>query len=781
MQKFVGQSIQRKEDSRLVTGSGHYVDDLRFADLLHVEILRSMYAHARVRSVDPAPARAVPGVVAVYTHADIRDLCGVFPIVDAGLKGLKGVKIPPRYPLADEEVCFFGQPIAAVVAENRYAARDAVDRIEVDYEPLPAVTDPERALEADSPRTHTSLPDNVAFRWEVTGGDLDAEFAMADRVIRQRFVNQRLAPCAMEPRGVVASWLAGDEELTVWTSTQIPHVLRAQLALALKLSETAVRVVAPEVGGGFGSKRDAYVEEALLSVIARLLAPRPVKWIETRRENLAATVHGRGQVGNVEVAVRNDGRLLGIRYDALADLGAYHQLFTPTVPTLTGTMLCGAYQFPAARMSVTGVFTNKMSTGSYRGAGRSEATFIIERALDIVAAELELDPVEVRRVNFLRSFPLVTPTGGAYDTGDYGKALDALLDLSDIKALRAEREKRRRQGELVGIGFSTYVEICAMGPSKAIAAGGWESARVRVSPTGKVDVYTGTCSSGQGQETSFAQIVADTLGVTPDDVRVRRGDTAQLSDGTGTFGSRSAAVGGAAVFEAASRVQQKMKRIAAGVLGVPDEYLEQVGDRFVAGDNWLTHAEVCFHAYRGAALPEEISPGLEETVFFEPKNFTFPFGAHVCFVAVDRETGETRVEKYYAVDDCGKVINPLLVAGQVHGGIAQGLGQALLEGAIYDGAGQLLTGTLMDYAIPKATHLPWFHCARTETPTDVNPLGVKGVGEAGTVGSTPAIVNAVVDALTEFRVKHIDMPITAEKVWRLIRDSRSPLETGSDA
>jgi len=778
MQRFVGQCIKRKEDPRLVTGSGHYVDDLRFADLLHVEILRSMYAHARVRSVDPARARAAPGVVAVYTHEDLRDLCGVFPIVEAGVKG---VKIPPRYPLADGEVCFVGQPIAVVVAENRYAGRDAADRIEVDYEPLPVVTDPERALEANSPRAHTSLPDNVAFRWEVKGGDLDAEFAKADRVIRQRIVNQRVVPCAMEPRGVVASWLPGEEELTVWTSTQIPHVLRAQLALALKLSETAVRVVAPEVGGGFGSKRDAYVEEALLSIIARLLAPRPVKWIETRRENFVGTVHGRGQVGNVEVAVRNDGRLLGIRYDVLADLGAYHQLFTPTVPTLTGTMLCGAYQFPAARMSLTGVFTNKMSTGSYRGAGRPEATFIVERALDLVAAELELDPVEVRRVNFPRSFPLVTPTGGAYETGEYGKALDALLELSDITTLRAERLKRRRQGELVGIGFSTYVEICGMGPSKAMAASGWESAKVRVSATGKVDVYTGTCSSGQGQETSFAQIVADKLGVTPADVRVRRGDTAQISDGAGTFGSRATAVGGAAVLEAASRVQQKMKRVAAGVLGVPDEYVEQVGDRFVAGDNWLTHAEVCFHSHRAAALPEDISPGLEETVFFEPKNFTFPFGAHVCFASVDRETGETRVEQYYAVDDCGKVINPLLVAGQIHGGIAQGLGQALVEGVIYDDAGQLLTGTFMDYAIPKATQLPWFHCERTETPTDVNPLGVKGVGEAGTVGSTPAIVNAVVDALSELGVKHIDMPLTPERVWRLIRGSESRLEIGRDS
>jgi len=769
LKKYVGQPLKRKEDPRLITGMGHYVDDLRFADLLHVEVLRSVHAHARIRSMDTSAARALPGVVGVYTHSDIQALAGSVPAVDFGMEG---VKIPARYPLAEAEVCFVGQPVAAVVTESRYTARDALERIDVDYEPLPAVVDPEKALSADAPLANTALQDNVCFRWELKGGDVGEAFQKADRLIQQRFVSQRLIPCAMETRGVVARYLPGEDELTVWTSTQIPHIVRSQLAQVLRLPENSIRVVAPEVGGGFGSKLNIYVEEALLAVLARLLAPRPLKWIEGRRENLAGTIHGRGQVGNVQVGVRKDGKLLGIKYDAIADLGAYHQLFTPIIPTLTGLMLSGAYHYPAASMSLTGVFTNKMSTDAYRGAGRPEATYIIERILDIVAAELELDPVEVRRVNFPGEFPYATVTGVTYDSGDYGKALDKVLELSQYSKLREEQKSRRLKGELVGIGLSTYVEICAMGPSSAMAGSGWESATVRVGPTGKVEVFTGTCSHGQGQETSFAQIVADRFGISPDDIRVHRGDTARVPHGVGTFGSRATAVGGTAVYEAAQKVEKKMRQIAAGLLKVPEEYVQHAGDRFFSGEKSVSYQEVCFHAHRAAQLPKGVPPGLEETYFFEPKNFTFPFGAHVCQVGVDRETGEVRVEKYYAVDDCGRVINPLLVDGQVHGGIAQGLGQALLEQAVYDEEGQLITGTLMDYAVPKATHLPWFHCARTETPTDVNPLGVKGVGEAGTIGSTPAIVNAVVDALKALGVRHIDMPLTSEKVWSLIQAGR---------
>jgi carbon-monoxide dehydrogenase large subunit len=761
--RYVGRPLKRREDPRLITGAATYVDDLRLPDMLHVAILRSPHAHARIRSVSVLEARASPGVVGVFTLSDIRDRVGVIP---AGKPAVEGARVPPRYPLAGEEVAFAGEPVAAVVAESAAAARDALDAIDVDYDPLPAVVDPEGALAADAPRAHSALPDNVAFRWEVKGGDADLAFGKADRVVRQRFVSQRLIPCPIETRGVVARFQTGDDFLTIWTSTQIPHIVRSQLALALGLPENGIRVVAPEVGGGFGSKLNFYAEEALLAVLAMLLAPRPVKWIETRRENMTGTIHGRGQVGEVAVAARRDGKLLAIRYDAIADIGAYHQLFTPLIPTMTGLMLAGAYHVPSAHMSLTGVFTNKMSTDAYRGAGRPEATYVIERMMDLVPAELELDPIEVRRANFPRDFPYVTATGATYDTGDYSKALDKLLEVSEYRKLREERDARRRRGEVVGIGISTYVEICGMGPSSAMSGSGWESATVSVGQTGKVDVYTGTCSHGQGQETSFAQIVADRLGVTPEDVRVHRGDTARTPHGVGTFGSRATAVGGTAVHYAAVKIERKMRRIAASILKVAEDYVERNGAHFLAGEKSVPVAEVCFQAHRAAALPEGVTPGLEETYFFEPRNFTFPFGAHLCFASVDRETGAVQIEKYFAVDDCGKVINPLLVDGQVHGGIAQGIGQALFEGAVYDESGQLLTGTLMDYAVPKAAQLPRFHCARTETPTDVNPLGVKGVGEAGTIGSVPAVVNAVMDALRAFGVRHIDMPLTPEKVWR---------------
>jgi carbon-monoxide dehydrogenase large subunit len=769
--KFCGQPLKRREDPRLITGAATYVDDLRLPGMLHAAVLRSMHAHARIRSIRLDDARRAPGVAGVFTLADIKSRVGTIP---AGKPAVEGAKAPTRYPLAGDEVAFAGEPVAVVVAESAAAARDALDAIDVDYDPLPAVVDPEQALVSSSPRAHSSLPDNVAFRWGVKGGDTDAAFAKADRVVRQRFVSQRLIPCAMETRGVLAQFAPGDDLLTLWTSTQIPHVVRAQLALVLGLPENAIRVVAPEVGGGFGSKLNFYAEEALLAVLAILLSPRPIKWIETRRENMAGTIHGRGQVGEVAVAARSDGKILAIRHDAIADIGAYYQLFTPLIPTMTGLMLCGAYHIPGAHMSLTGVFTNKMSTDAYRGAGRPEATYVIERMMDLVAAELELDPVEVRRANFPLDFPYTTATGVVYDTGDYPKALDKLVEVAGYRKLREEQESRRRQGDLVGIGVSTYVEICAMGPSSIMSGSGWESATVSVGQTGKVDVYTGTCPHGQGQETSFAQIVADRLGVSPEDVRVHRGDTARIPHGVGTFGSRATAVGGAAVHHAAVRIERKLRRIAAGLLKVAEDYVEREGSRFTAGEKSVTVAEVCFQAHRASALPEGVTPGLEETYFFEPRNFTFPFGAHLALVSLDRDTGEVRIEKYFAVDDCGKVINPLLVDGQVHGGIAQGIGQALFEAAVHDDAGQLLTGTLMDYTVPKAAQLPRFQCARTETPTDVNPLGVKGVGEAGTIGSIPAVVNAVMDALRGFGVRHIDMPLTPEKIWRSMQREREP-------
>ena len=764
--RYIGADYKREEDRRLVTGMGHYIDDLKFAGLLHVAILRSPYAHARVNAIDAEPAKGMSGVVGVYTHEDTKDLCGNVPGVAAG--DIE-VEIPPRTVLADGEVCFVGQAVAAVVAESAAEAQDALVAIDVDYDPLPAVVDVEKAAEAGAATAHSGMENNISFNWKVSGGDLDAAFGEADRVIEQKVVSQRLIPCAIETRGSIGQYLAGEDELTFWTSTQIPHIVRAQIALCMSLREGSIRVITPEVGGGFGSKLNFYVEDALVAILARIHSPHPVKWIETRRENLTGTIHGRGQVADVEVAFNIDGTVTGIRCNALSDVGAYHQLFTPVIPTLTGLMICGSYRIPAAELSLTGVLTNKMSTDAYRGAGRPEATYIIERMMDIVAAELEMDPLEVRRRNFADQFPFETATGLLYDSGDYTKALDKLLEICDYQGLRHRQTARRDNGELVGIGVSTYVEICGMGPSKGMPGGGWESARVSVGPTGEVDVYSGTCSHGQGQETTFAQIVADMLPVTPDQVAVHRGDTGRLPYGVGTFGSRGTAVGGTAVVEAARLVIEKMKVVAALLLEVTQDAIEFVDGEFRSGEETVSYADVCFQAHRADKFVEGMEPGLEETYFFEPSNFTYPFGAHLCLVSIDKDTGRIDFEAYYAVDDCGRVINPLLVDGQVHGGIAQGVGQALCEQAVYDEDGQLVTGTFMDYALPRAEDFPWFNCARTETPTDVNPLGVKGVGEAGTIGSTPAVINAIVDALKDYGVRHIDMPLTPEKVWRVIR------------
>ena len=765
--KYVGQPVKRTEDPRLIQGLGHYVDDIKLADQLSVAFLRSPYAHARISSINVDAARSAPGVVGVFTGADIDGRVGFVPCAAA----LPGLKVP-RYPvLAIGKVIFVGQPIAAVVAVNQYAARDAVDLIEVDYDPLDVVIDPVRGAAPESPVIHEEFGTNVAFNHQAGLGDVDAAFAQADRIVKQRMNHQRLAPISIEPRGVLASYLPGEQQLTLWTSTQIPHLARTQIAVMLGMPENKLRLIAPEVGGGFGSKLNIYAEEALLGFISMQLN-RPVKWIETRRENFAATIHGRAQVGDVELAVKNDGTILGLRYDVTADLGAYHQLLTPAIPTLTGLMLSGSYKIPAISMTCKGVFTNKMSTDAYRGAGRPEATYVLERIVDIAAQELGLDPVEVRRKNFPRpdEFPFATATGLLYDSGNYEAALDKALGLVDYDGLRREQQSARQNGRLLGIGLSTYVEICALGPSAAMPAGGWESATVRVEPTGKVTVLTGASPHGQGQETSFAQITADMLGVDMNDVLVLHGDTSIVQYGIGTFGSRATAVGGTAIVLAIEKVIAKAKHIAAHLLATSPEEIVFENGKFSGTplDKQASIQEVALAAHLASNLPPDTEPGLSATHFFEPKNFTFPFGTHVCVVEVDKDTGDIKILRYVAVDDCGKVINPLLVDGQVHGGIAQGLGQALFEEVVYDESGQLITGTLMDYTVPKAQQLPRYETDRTETPTDVNPLGVKGVGEAGTIGSTPAVVNAVIDALRPYGARHIDMPLRPEKTWRII-------------
>jgi carbon-monoxide dehydrogenase large subunit len=733
--------------------------------MLYVAFLRSIYAHARVKSIDVSEAAHAPGVVAVYTGKDVAHKIGPVPCASS----LPGLKVPDHRVLATDKVYFAGHPVAAVVATDRYAARDAVDLIMVEYEELPPVTDPEEAAKPSSPLVHEQFGDNIAYRMTSGSGDIDAALASADRVIKQRILNQRLIPMAMEPRGVLARYLPGEGELTIWSSTQIPHLLRTQIALMLGMPENRIRIIAPEVGGGFGSKLNVYAEEALLGWISKELA-RPVKWIETRRENFLATIHGRGQVGYLEIGCKNDGTVTGIRYDVFADMGAYMQLLTPAIPTLTGLMLSGAYKIPAIQMNVTAVFTNKMATDAYRGAGRPEATYIIERAMDLVAAELGMDPAQVRRKNFPKpdEFPFQTATGLSYDSGNYEAALDRALQLADYEKLRHRQQQARAKGQLIGIGISSYVEICALGPSAAMPAGGWESATVRIEPTGKVTVLTGASPHGQGQETSFAQIVADELGVDINDVTVIHGDTAVVQYGIGTFGSRATAVGGTAILMALGDVKKKAAYLAAHLMKADPETVKFEDGKFTAGGKSLTIQEVALAAHVARDMPPDFEPGLVATRFFEPKNFTFPFGTHVVAVEIDPETGEVKFLRYVAVDDCGKVINPLLVEGQIHGGIVQSIGQALYEEAIYDRNGQLLTGELMDYAVPKARMVPRFELDRTETPSPVNPLGIKGVGEAGTIGATPAIVNAIVDALAPFGVRHLDMPIKPETIWRII-------------
>jgi aerobic carbon-monoxide dehydrogenase large subunit len=796
--KYVGQRVKRTEDPRLIKGLAHYVDDIGLPGTLHVAFVRSVYAHAKITGIDTSAALALPGVVAVYTGADVADKIGPVPCAGA----LPDLKVPDHRVLAKDKVYFLGHPIAAVVATDRYIARDACDQIVVDYDELPVVTDVEEAAKG-GPVIHDAWTDNIAYRLTSGEGDIEAAFSAADRVVKQRVLHQRLAPIAMEPRGVLARYYPGEQELTLWSSTQIPHLMRTQVALMIGIPENKLRVITPEVGGGFGSKLNVYAEEALLGWISMQLA-KPVKWIETRRENIQATIHGRGQIGDVEIAFKNDGTLTGLRYSVFADLGAYHQLLTPAIPTLTGLMLSGAYKIPAIQMNITACFTNKMATDAYRGAGRPEATYVVERALDLVAADLGMDAAEVRRKNFPApsEFPFHTATGLDYDSGDYEAALDKAQQMAGYAKLREDQKKAREEGRLIGIGISTYVEICALGPSQAMPAGGWESATVRIEPTGKVTVLTGASPHGQGQETSFAQIAADELGVDINDVTVIHGDTGVVQYGIGTFGSRATAVGGTAVFVAIQKLKEKADKIAAHMLQADASKLSFEGGKYslqqaaaaaattgvsdpvvpvgeapagalpepqTEGKSSVTIQEIALAAHIAKNLPPDTEPGLSATYFFEPKNFTFPFGTHIAVVEIDRETGDIEFLRYVAVDDCGRVINPLLVDGQVHGGIVQSIGQALFEEVVYNEDGQLITGTLMDYAVPRASHIPHFELDRTETPSPVNPLGVKGVGEAGTIGATPAIVGAVVDALAPFGVRHADMPCSPERVWRAIR------------
>jgi len=760
-----GKRVRRQEDPRLITGTATYLDDLKVPGMHHACIVRSPHGAARIKSISTTAAAAMPGVAAIFTGADIKNL-GPVPTAAS----LPGLRVPHHHLLAQDRVYFVGHPVAVVVATDRYLARDAADAVEVDYEPLPAVTDPEKAIAPGAPPVHPEWPDNVAFNFHQEGGDIAQAFRDAEVVVRQRITSQRLIPTAMETRGVVAEWRAGEKSLTLHSSTQIPHLLRTLVAGILGMPEHLLRVITPEVGGGFGSKLNVYAEEALMAFIARQIH-HPVKWVESRRENFTTTIHGRGHVDYFELAAKRDGTMLGLKLKLIQDIGAYHQLLTAAIPTLSVLMMPGLYRFKNISADIVGAFTNCVATDAYRGAGRPEATHGIERMVDLLAAELKMDPAELRLKNFVQpeEFPFPTATGLAYDSGDYAKPFRKALAQVDYTKLRQEQEEARKAGRLMGIGISTYGEICAMGPSIALPAGGWESATVKIEPTGKVTVLTGASPHGQGEETTFAQIVADELGVDMNDVLVVHGDTAVVQYGIGTFGSRGTAVGGSALYCALQTLKQKLNKFGAMLL--KSDNVSLIGGQCVDAKTGksVTFADMAVAAYHAKQLPPDTQPGLVATHFWEPPNFTFPFGAHIVVTDVDRDTGEIAIRRYVCVDDIGKIINPLIVDGQIHGGVAQGLGQALYENAVYDDNGQLMTGELTDYALPKAHHMPYIESSHTETPSPVNPLGVKGVGEAGTIGCSPAVVNSVVDALAPFGVKHIDMPLTPEKIWNLIQ------------
>jgi aerobic carbon-monoxide dehydrogenase large subunit len=765
--KLMGQPVKRREDPRLITGSSQYVDDIQLPGMLYMTVVRSPYGHAKVNSIDTAEALKVPGVVAVYTAADLEGATtGPMPY-EFGFEPFQNVKNMERRPLATDKVRYVGDPVAVVLADDRYVSRDAAALVEVDYEPLPAVVDPEKALEDGSPLLYEEFGTNLGHTQSLSHGDVDGAFASADKIVTLKLVNQRVLPVALETRGCLADWRParpGDAgELTMWTSTQIPHAVKTKLSALLAIDENKVRVIAPEVGGGFGNKVDVSPEEALVA-IAAMRTGRPVKWSETRSENFQAAMHGRGQVDIVEAAAKSDGRITGLKVTAICDIGGYYQYLSPVMGMLTGLMLPGPYDIENIQFELKGVLTNKTPVGAYRGAGRPEATYLLECTVDKVAHEMGLDPAEVRRVNFIPpdKFPYKTPFGANYDTGEYVKALDKALEVSGYAQLRDEQKRARDEGRIVGIGIGAYVEICGFGP--------WESATVRVEPTGKVMVHTGTSPHGQGTETAMAQIVADHLGIGIDDIVVLHGDTAMTQTGVGTFGSRGAAVGGGATKNAALTVQEKAIRIAAHALESATDDIEISPEGFgVRGveDKKITLAQIAARAY-GGNVPAGDEPGLEATRFFKPDDSVFPFGVHIAQVEIDKETGRVTFQKFVAVDDVGNVINPLLLDGQRHGGIVQGVAQALCEEVVYDEDGQLVSGTLSDYALPTAHILPMFELDRTTTLTDRNPLGVKGVGEAGTIGSTPTLHNAVLDALLPLGITDLDMPATSVKVWKLL-------------
>jgi carbon-monoxide dehydrogenase large subunit len=780
-ERYMGGGVPRKEDPNLVTGRANWTDNIKMPGTLHMALLRSPFAHAKVTNLDVSDALEQPGVVAAFTGEDLaEEWPGGVP---CAATVTEDQNTPFQPPIVTDEVKYMGDVVAVVLATDRYKAQDALEFIDVDYEPLGVVVNMESALEEGSPLVHEDLGTNECFTWEAAAGEVDGAFDQADVVVKEHYIQQRLIPNAIEPRATVAVQDPGHDGYVVYSATQVPHLAKLVLSLATGMPENQIRVVAPDVGGGFGSKLNIYREEILALVLAKKLG-KPVKWVEDRSENYQATIHGRGQIQDIELAATNEGKILGLRVKLLDDQGAYLQLLTPAISVSGAGMFPGVYTFDAFSIEIKGIFTNLTPTDAYRGAGRPEAAYAIERAMDALARELDMDPAEVRRRNFYEPFdePTETPAGLQYDSMNMQAAMDRLIELADYEGLRREQQQRRDNNDPVqlGLGFSTYTEICGLGPSQALAGlglggGGWEAANVRILMTGQVEVATGTSPHGQGHETTWSQIAADALGVTPDDVVVLHGDTATVPFGRDTYGSRSLAVGGIAVHLACNKVVDKAKKIAAHMLEAAEDDIEFEGGKFsVAGspDQNVTIQDVAGAAYLGADLPEGMEPTLNESMTFDPPNFTFPFGAHLCVTEVDTETGKTTVRDYFAVDDCGPVINPVIVDGQLHGGLAQGIAQALYEGAIYDEDGTLTTSSMVDYMIPGAPELPNYTLERTETPSPSNPLGVKGVGEAGTIGAPPAVINSIIDALSPLGVKHIDMPALPMRVWNAIQDAQ---------
>ncbi len=788
MGKMIGESIKRVEDHRFITGTGEYTDDIVLPRMTHAYILRSHLAHAKIKSVDTTAAKSADGVVAVFTGEDVAHINGIPTGWQVNFTDGEVMREPKHPLLVKDKALHVGDGVAIVVAESKEQACDAANLIEVDYEELSVVVDASKALEAGAPMVHDELPDNRAFDWQL--GDkaaADAGMAKTHHVTKMKIRNQRMIANAIEPRSYIGDYSKARDQYTLYTSSQNPHVIRLLMcAFVLGIPEHKTRVVSKDVGGGFGSKIFHYAEEALVTWASQQIA-RPVKWTAERSEAFVTDAHGRDHNTTAEMGFDQDGNITALRVHTDANLGAYLSTFAPAIPTyLYGTLLQGQYVTPAIHVTVNGVFTHTTPVDAYRGAGRPEATYLLERLIDTAAAEMGMDPAELRMKNFIPAFDGVDQPGYQtqvalqYDSGNYEATMRKALDVLGYDDLRKEQEEARKQGRYIGVGFSSYIEACGIAPSAVVGslgarAGLYESANVRVQPTGKVSVHTGSHSHGQGHDTTFAQVAADHLGIALEDIEIIHGDTEQVPFGMGTYGSRSLAVGGSAIVKALDKVKEKGAKVAAHLLEASEQDLEYVDGKWtVKGtDKSISFGEVALASYVPHNFPEGLEPGIEFNSFYDPTNFTYPFGTYIAVVEVDAETGTTEIKRFVAVDDVGNVVNPMIVDGQVHGGLAQGIGQALLEGAVYDESGQLTTGTYLDYAMPRADDLPSFEVDRNVTPCPHNPLGVKGCGEAGAIGSTPAIVNAVVDALRPLGVKDLEMPLTPQKVWAAVQNANA--------